>query len=330
MTMYKWSQTANTNASADSTCTWAEGMAPSQVNDSARGNMAAIAKYRDDIAGAIATGGSSTAYTVTSYQVFDTLPHLGGQMVAFTPHTTNTGAACTLNVDGLGAKPLRSTTNVELPAGTLIQGTPYIALYNNSDAAFYLHGFFGNPYNIPIGSTLDYWLSTAPNSSFVFPYGQAISRTTYATLFASMSTTYGVGDGSTTFNLPDLRGRVTGSPDNMGGSDIGRLTGSNISSVRTTLGGAGGEGTHILVTSEIPSHSHTATDSGHTHVQHVNTVYNAAGAVVSGGAGSPLNTVAGTVTGTGTANITVGNTGGGTAHNVVQPMILCNRIMRVI
>src|ERR1700759_3932582 len=95
MTLYKWSQTAANNATADSTCPWPEGMAPSQVNDSARGNMAALAKSRDDIAGAIVTGGASTAYTVASYELFDTLAHLGGQAIAFTPHTGN-GGTCTL------------------------------------------------------------------------------------------------------------------------------------------------------------------------------------------------------------------------------------------
>jgi hypothetical protein len=56
MTIYKWSQTASVDAAADSTINWAEGQAPSSVNDSARAMMAATAKYRDDIAGAIVTG----------------------------------------------------------------------------------------------------------------------------------------------------------------------------------------------------------------------------------------------------------------------------------
>src|SRR4051812_9361641 len=129
--VYPWSQTQATNATADTTVNWAEGQAPSTVNDSARNMMASVAKWRDDIAGAIATGGTSTAYTVTSYQVFDTLAHMSGQLIAFTPHTTS-GATVTLNVDSLGAKPLRSAPNVELPAGMLVQGTPYVALYNNS------------------------------------------------------------------------------------------------------------------------------------------------------------------------------------------------------
>src|SRR5216683_7221883 len=147
MTLYKWSQTAAADATADSTINWQEGQAPSSVNDSARAMMAATAKYRDDIAGAIVTGGTSTAYTVSSYEVFDTLTHLNGQMIAFTPHSTN-GATVTLNVDGLGAKPLRSAPNAELLAGVLILGTPYIAIYSNADGAFYLRGFYGNPYNI--------------------------------------------------------------------------------------------------------------------------------------------------------------------------------------
>src|SRR5215475_7023247 len=110
MTLFKWSQVAAADATADSTINWAEGQAPSSINDSARAMMAATAKYRDDIAGAIVTGGTSTAYTVSSYEVFDTLVHLGGQMIAFTPHTTN-GATVTLNVDSLGAKPLRTAPN---------------------------------------------------------------------------------------------------------------------------------------------------------------------------------------------------------------------------
>src|SRR5437660_12098371 len=102
MSFWKWSRTASTNAAADGSINWAEGQAPSSVNDSARAMMAATAKYRDDIAGAIVTTGTSTAYAVSSYEAFDTLPHLNGQMIAFTPHTTN-GATVTLNADSLGA-----------------------------------------------------------------------------------------------------------------------------------------------------------------------------------------------------------------------------------
>src|SRR4051794_8193222 len=71
MSFWKWSRAANSNASADASINWAEGQPPSSVNDSARAMMAAAAKFRDDISGAITTGGTATAYTVTSYQTFD-------------------------------------------------------------------------------------------------------------------------------------------------------------------------------------------------------------------------------------------------------------------
>jgi hypothetical protein len=83
MTFFKWSRIAANNATADSTCPFPEGMAASALNDGTRGMMAAASKYQDDIAGAIVTGGSSTAYTVFSYEGFDTRPHLDGQMIAF-------------------------------------------------------------------------------------------------------------------------------------------------------------------------------------------------------------------------------------------------------
>jgi Phage Tail Collar Domain/Phage terminase large subunit len=91
----------------------------------------------------------------------------------------------------------------------IFRGMQDLAIYNNSDGAFYLQGFYGNPYNVPLAGGMDYWGTTVPNSSFAFPIGQAISRTTYASLFAIMGTTYGSGDGSTTFNLPDKTGRVS-------------------------------------------------------------------------------------------------------------------------
>ena len=116
MSFWKWSRTAASNATADGSINWAEGQAPSTVNDSARAMMAAASKYRDDVAGAIATAGTSTAYTLSSFQLFDTLAHMDGAMIAFTPHAGNAGA-CTLNVDALGAKPLRSAPATELLAG---------------------------------------------------------------------------------------------------------------------------------------------------------------------------------------------------------------------
>lgn len=250
---FNWSRTAANNATADSTVNWSEGQAPSSVNDSARAMMASTAAYRDDIAGAIVTGGTSTAYTVTSYQIFDTLAHLNGMQIAFTPHTTSTGTM-TLNVDSLGAKPLRSAPSTELPSGTLVQGTPYVAVYNNSDGAFYLQSFYSNPYNVPLGASMDYWGASAPNSAFAFAAGQQISQSTYQPLYLLFGTNkYGTDSGGLFF-LPDLRGRIIAGKDDMGGSAASRLTSSWFGVSAASLGAVGGdEKSALSSTNQLPT-----------------------------------------------------------------------------
>lgn len=84
---------------------------------------------------------------------------------------------------------------------------------------------------LPAGSMVDFAGTTAP-SGWLMCDGAAVSRTTYASLFAALGTAYGSGDGSTTFNLPDYRGRFARYLDNMGtvagaaGRDTGRAHGS--------------------------------------------------------------------------------------------------------
>src|SRR5690242_11515768 len=112
MSFWKWSQVAASNGTADASCAFPEGQSPSSLNDGARGIMAAAAKYRDDIAGLILTAGTSTSYTLSTAQGFDTLAHLHGAMICFTPHVTNGANGTGLNVDGLGIKPILSTPGV--------------------------------------------------------------------------------------------------------------------------------------------------------------------------------------------------------------------------
>jgi microcystin-dependent protein len=328
MTLWKWSTDPATNGSADSACPFPEGMAPSQVNDSARGIMAAAAKYRDDISGKIVTGGTSTAYTVTSNQVFDTLAHLDGAMIAFVPHA-DCGATPTLNVDGLGAKTIRGQSGVDLIAGSLMAGTHYVATYNNSSGEFVLHNF--NPGGIPIGCGMEYWGSTVPSSNFVFAYGQAISRTDYPICFARLGTTHGSGDGSTTFNLPDKRGRASAGKDDMGGSAANRLSGGAPGVDGSTLGASGGEQTQTLVTSQIPVHSHanTLNDPGHSHS--INAVASDVSNTFGGQGALTVPRVFAATMQAATTGITITNVnaGSGGAHNNVQPTIVCNYIIRV-
>lgn len=134
-----WSQTAASNNTADSNVNWAEGMAPSAVNDSARAMMASVAKWRDELNGTNATTGGTTAYVLTSDQTFAALA--AGLEVAFQINATNTGTT-TLNVDSLGAKPLRSAAGVELLAGSLYIGAVYRATYFTSNSGEWLiHGY---------------------------------------------------------------------------------------------------------------------------------------------------------------------------------------------
>jgi microcystin-dependent protein len=327
---YKWSRTAASNSTADAQVNWAEGQAPSSVNDSARAMMASAAGFRDDISGAIATGGTSTAYTVTSYQIFDSLANMSGQMIAFTPHTTN-AATVTLNVDGLGAKPLRSSPSVELLAGTLIQGTPYTALYNNSDAVWYLSGFYGNAYNIPLGGALPFFGTTAPNSSFVFPYGQAISRTTYSALFTMFSTTYGVGDGSTTFNVPDVRGRVIAGKDDMGGSSANRLTAADDGLNGDTLGATGGGETQVLVTANLPAYTPTGTVTATApNGQNFATATGITGINTTGGGSSVFTSPLANASVASGAFTGAAQGGTSTAFGIIQPTFIGNYILRII
>lgn len=345
MAVYNWSKTTPANnGTADPTINFAPQMAPSAVSPSGRALMTAIAQFRDDIAGSIVTTGTSTGYVVASNSGFDTIAHLAGQLIAFTPHVTNAAGPVTISVDGLGPFALRSVPNVELPAGVIIQGTPYMGILNQADGAIYLHGFFGNPYNVPIGASLEYWGPTAPNSSFAFPFGQAISRTIYASLFSgnpwSIGTTYGAGDGSTTFNLPDVRGRLTPAMDNMGGAAAGRLTNSgtgNSGINGSALGATGGAQSEVLVTANLPpytpagglslnSGSLTGNYNGGT------PVIQGSGSGLGGGGSFGISGGTGvTISGAPGGSFT-GTAQGGASTPVVTmpPLIVCNRILRII
>lgn len=171
---------------------------------------------------------------------------------------------------------------------------------------------------VPIGAVLDYFGATPP-TGWLFAAGQEVSRSEYADLFAVIGTVGGVGNGSTTFNIPDCRGRVSAGKDNMGGTTAGRL--NTLSS--TTLGATGGAQTHTLTTAQLAAHSHTVTDPGHFHsgAEPATIGFQPGGALDDGATSS--------VTGTATTGITIANAGSGDAHNNVQPTIICNKIIKV-
>jgi hypothetical protein len=101
--------------------------------------------------------------------VFDTLAHLDQQQITIIPHTTS-GASPTLNVDSLGAKPIRASTGVSLATGALVQGTPYRFTYYNTAGDFILHdGVAAIPGNFSIGGTLTVTGQATFNGGFANP-----------------------------------------------------------------------------------------------------------------------------------------------------------------
>lgn len=207
----------------------------------------------------------------------------------------------------------------------------------------------GDANGINPGIIESYSGSSVP-SGYLFCNGQAVSRTTYSDLFAVIGTTYGSGDGSTTFNLPNLNGR----------SIVGKDS-SNF----TALGATGGSINTTLTTANIPSHSHTVTAKGsvsstftgssattssngaHTHrtgistseayKQTVTTSGNVAAAyweqnhsnTSSAGAHTHTVTAKGTVSSTFTgSSATTSSVGSGTAFTNMQPYIVTNYIIK--
>ena len=153
--------------------------------------------------------------------------------------------------------------------------------------------------DLPIGSIIPYGGSTAPSGWFLCQ-GQAVSRTDYAELFAAIGIAFGSGDGSTTFNIPDLRGKT--------------LVGYNSSETEfNTIGKTGGEKTHTLAVSEMPSHSHS--------VAPITAIAINYGCVVAQGSYSNSSSENNPVT-------TTQATGGGQAHNNIQPYNTVNYIIK--
>jgi microcystin-dependent protein len=140
-------------------------------------------------------------------------------------------------------------------------------------------------------------------------------------LFARIGTTYGVGDGTTTFNLPNLKGRV---PVGLDSSQT----------EFDALAETGGTKTVTLDATQIPSHTHPITDPGHAHTF---TTDSSGGSSGWGGVSSAVRSAgyaytAYPATSSATTSITVNGQSGtiGQAHNNLQPYIVMNYLIRIL
>jgi len=159
---------------------------------------------------------------------------------------------------------------------------------------------------------------TSAPTGWLLPFGQAVSRSTYSDLFSAIGTTYGAGDGSSTFALPDFRGRVLAGQDDMGGSSANRLTDQSGGLNGDTLGDTGGLETHTLTTAQLASHTHDG--QGSLRGPNLRTGSGAVSGITAteGGAGTTTMDISGTTAATGS----------GSAHNNVQPTIIVNYIIK--
>lgn len=191
----------------------------------------------------------------------------------------NAAAARTvLGVDTLDAANVKLTGDQTVAGVKTFSSTPVLPAIGNG--------------LVPTGTVLDFAGTAAP-TGFLGCDGAAVSRATYAALFTAISTTWGVGDGATTFNLPNFQRRVA-----VGSGGSGTATLAN------TVGSTGGAETHTLVTAEMPAHTHDVT------------------AFASGGSYAAASNIAGSQT------ITSTSTGGGGAHNNMQPSAVVLKIIK--
>lgn len=145
---------------------------------------------------------------------------------------------------------------------------------------------------LPIGTMLPYGSADNIPSNWKICDGSEVSRTTYSELFKVIGTSYGEGDGETTFNLPDKRGRVS----------VGL---NSDSSKFNAVGKKAGEETVKLTANEMPSHSHTISSSRGNTTWSYGVLWSRAAAPTEPGMAETIHYA--------------GNTGGGQAHNNLQP-----------
>lgn len=315
---------------ASNTARFPENMQFRNVNDSARALEGMLAREFKDRNMSLTATGSANAFAVSPNRTIASLTD--SLVIGFTANHSITGPA-TLNVGGLGAKPIVSSNGSALIAGDIVSGQKLQVIYRTASQDWQIHGQRTAGSNadttarvIKVGTVFPWPSDTLP-AGYLWANGAAVSRTTYAELFSVYGTTYGSGDGSSTFNLPNYKGRSVFGKDTMGGTSAAGLLSSTYGLDGATLGATGGAESVTLTQSQMPQHSHanTLTDPGHTHTMNGLSVTQGSGAVaVPAGNGT-----GGYATGSASTGITISNAnaGGGQAHSNMPPGIVQNWII---
>lgn len=166
----------------------------------------------------------------------------------------------------------------------------------------------------PIGAIIDYAGSRDPSLTWLICDGRTLSAVTYNMLFDLIGDTFGSA-GRDTFNIPDLRGRVT----------VGAGPGPGLSS--RSVGSAGGQEQISLTTDQMPRHRHALNDPGHAHQE---SFYSSTGGPLQGAQHGAIPAQASIFTGVSTTGITMADSGEGRPHSNMQPFLALNKIIRVL
>jgi microcystin-dependent protein len=235
----------------------------------------------------------------------------------FVGNNTNIGGTCTI----AGAVQLNSAVCISGAANFSSTVTVVGAATFKSNVS--IGGTLTGVETTPSGAVTAFAGTSLP-SGWLYCFGQNVSRTTYADLFSAVGTTYGVGDGSSTFGIPDLRGRAIAGQDDMGGSSANRLTGQTGGVNGDDLGAGGGAETHVITEAQLAAHAHLiAADA-----EGSDTYPTASNYIAKKGVWGSNNNYqfSGTAT-TPTLGLTT-SVGDDTAHNNVQPTFILNYIIK--
>jgi Phage Tail Collar Domain len=199
-----------------------ENMQFRNVNDGGRALEGLLARWFKDTNCSLAASGTNNAYAVTANRVLSA--YSDSLIVGFTPNHTNTGAA-TLNVSGLGAKTIVRPNGDTALAGDIVNGSKVLVIYVQSPVDKFL--LLSMPatsasISLAVGAVMAWPTENIP-AGCLLADGSAVSRTTYAALFAAYGTRYGTGDGATTFNLPNYKDYFLRGHD-ASGTDAGSRT----------------------------------------------------------------------------------------------------------